>query len=63
MDVGQSGLSEPEYRLPPAIAGGILVPIGLFWYAPSTVVAEFTNGKLTSVQVCLDHVCIDTLDM
>ena len=29
---GQPGDSEPEYRLPPTIAGGILVPIGLFWY-------------------------------
>ena len=29
---GDPGGSEPEYRLPPAIAGGILVPIGLFWY-------------------------------
>lgn len=28
---GDPGGSEPEYRLPPAIAGGILVPIGLFW--------------------------------
>ena len=30
---GESGKSEPEYRLPPAIAGGFLVPIGLFWFA------------------------------
>lgn len=29
---GQPGGSEPEYRLPPAIGGAILVPIGLFWY-------------------------------
>jgi len=29
---GEPGGSEPEYRLPPAIAGAILVPIGLFWY-------------------------------
>ena len=28
---GELGGSEPEYRLPPAIAGGILVPTGLFW--------------------------------
>ena len=28
---GEAGGSEPEYRLPPAIAGAILVPIGLFW--------------------------------
>lgn len=28
---GEVGGSEPEYRLPPAITGGILVPIGLFW--------------------------------
>ena len=31
MDGGGAGGSEPEYRLPPAIIGGILVPIGLFW--------------------------------
>ncbi len=30
---GEPGVSEPEYRLPPAIAGGFLVPIGLFWFA------------------------------
>ena len=29
---GEPGGSEPEYRLPPAIAGAILVPIGLFWF-------------------------------
>lgn len=28
---GELGGWEPEYRLPPAIAGGIMVPIGLFW--------------------------------
>ncbi|KAL9594530.1 MAG: hypothetical protein Q9179_005352 [Wetmoreana sp. 5 TL-2023] len=28
---GEMGGAEPEYRLPPAVAGGILVPIGLFW--------------------------------
>ena len=30
-ETGEVGGSEPEYRLPPAIAGGIIVPIGLFW--------------------------------
>jgi hypothetical protein len=30
---GEPGGSEPEYRLPPAIAGAILVPIGMFWFA------------------------------
>ncbi|KAI9835856.1 MAG: hypothetical protein M1819_001754 [Sarea resinae] len=29
---GEPGGSEPEYRLPPAIMGAILVPIGLFWF-------------------------------
>ena len=29
---GEPGGSEPEYRLPPAIVGSILVPAGLFWY-------------------------------
>ena len=28
---GELDVAEPEYRLPPAIAGGFLVPIGLFW--------------------------------
>lgn len=27
---------EPEYRLLPAITGGILIPIGLFWFAWTT---------------------------
>ena len=26
------GGPQPEYRLPPAIGGSVLVPIGLFWY-------------------------------
>ncbi|CAN8102500.1 unnamed protein product [Discula destructiva] len=30
---GEIGGSEPEYRLPPAIAGSILVPMGLFIFA------------------------------
>lgn len=33
---GGSGGSEPEFRLPPAIAGGLLVPVGLFWFAWTT---------------------------
>ncbi|RYP70139.1 hypothetical protein DL771_005651 [Monosporascus sp. 5C6A] len=28
-----NGVPEPEFRLPPAIAGALLVPIGLFWFA------------------------------
>jgi len=39
-ETGEVGGSEPEYRLPPAIAGAILVPIGLFifgWTTYSTV--------------------------
>lgn len=32
MNGGEPEGSEPEYRLPPAIAGAILVPVGLFWY-------------------------------
>lgn len=35
---GEPGGSEPEFRLPPAIAGGPLVPIGLIWY-------DFTRGS------------------
>jgi MFS family permease len=30
------GKSEPEYRLPSGILGGILVPIGLFWFSWTT---------------------------
>lgn len=30
------GVPEPEFRLPPAIAGALLVPIGLFWFAWTT---------------------------
>lgn len=26
------GEMKPEYRLPPLIPGGLLMPIGLFWY-------------------------------
>lgn len=33
---GEVGGSEPEYRLPPAIAGSVLVPIGLFLFAWTT---------------------------
>lgn len=33
---GEVGGSEPEYRLPPAILGAVLVPIGLFWFGWST---------------------------
>ncbi len=45
---GEAGGSEPEYRLPPAIAGGILVPIGLFWYLCSIAVFTMANRELTS---------------
>lgn len=33
---GEVGGSEPEYRLPPAIAGAVLVPVGLFLFAWTT---------------------------
>lgn len=33
---GEPGVSEPEYRLPPAIAGAPLVTIGLFWFGWTT---------------------------
>ncbi|EDN99438.1 hypothetical protein SS1G_02292 [Sclerotinia sclerotiorum 1980 UF-70] len=33
---GEVGGSEPEYRLPPAILGACLVPIGLFFFAWTT---------------------------
>lgn len=35
-ETGVEGASEPEYRLPPAILGSVLVPIGLFWFGWST---------------------------
>ncbi|XHF98610.1 hypothetical protein AWENTII_002158 [Aspergillus wentii] len=28
----ETGDGEPEYRLPPAILGGVLIPVGLFWF-------------------------------
>lgn len=31
-----NGIPEPEFRLAPAIAGAILVPVGLFWFAWTT---------------------------
>ncbi|KAL7269270.1 hypothetical protein RUND412_008077 [Rhizina undulata] len=31
------GVSQPEFRLPPAMLGGILVPIGMFWFGWSTM--------------------------
>jgi hypothetical protein len=33
---GEPGGSEPEFRLPPAIAGAILVPVGLFSFGWTT---------------------------
>ncbi|KLJ09414.1 hypothetical protein EMPG_15184 [Blastomyces silverae] len=33
---GEPGESEPEYRLPPAIASSILLPLGMFWFAWTT---------------------------
>ncbi|TVY24708.1 Efflux pump [Lachnellula hyalina] len=33
---GEVGASEPEYRLPPAIAGAVLVPAGIFLFAWTT---------------------------
>ncbi|KAG9233193.1 major facilitator superfamily domain-containing protein [Amylocarpus encephaloides] len=35
-ETGEVGGSEPEYRLPPAIAGAFLVPAGLFMFAWTT---------------------------
>jgi hypothetical protein len=35
-DGGEPGVSEPEYRLPPVIAGAPLVTIGLFWFGWTT---------------------------
>ncbi len=33
---GEPGGAEPEFRLPPAIAGAVLIPIGLFWFGWTT---------------------------
>lgn len=33
---GEPGGSEPEYRLPPAILGAVLVTTGLFWFGWTT---------------------------
>lgn len=32
----EPGRGEPEYQLPPAIIGGVLIPIGLFWFGWTT---------------------------
>lgn len=36
---GEVGGSEPEFRLPPAIAGAFLVPAGLFMFGWTTYAA------------------------
>jgi hypothetical protein len=41
---GQKGASEPEFRLPPTIAGAILVPIGLFGMLTSPNFPGGCNG-------------------
>ncbi|BCS19662.1 MFS transporter [Aspergillus puulaauensis] len=35
-DPTQARRTEPEYQLPPAILGGVLIPIGLFWFGWTT---------------------------
>ena len=35
-ETGIEGASEPEFRLPPAIVGAVLVPAGIFMFAWST---------------------------
>ena len=59
---GEPGGSEPEYRLPPAIAGGLLVPVGLFWSV--SYLKYFANNPfgLTLLQVCMDDVFVRSLD-
>ena len=32
-----AGQSEPEYRFPAVMAGGLLAPVGLFWFAWTTM--------------------------
>ena len=36
LETGEEGASEPEFRLPPAIMGAVLVPIGLFTFGWTT---------------------------
>ena len=43
---GEPGVSEPEYRLPPAILGGVLVPLGLFWSDLPTL------AKISDILTC-----------
>ncbi|RDL36997.1 MFS general substrate transporter [Venustampulla echinocandica] len=61
---GEIGGSEPEFRLPPAIAGSFLVPIGLFLFAVrmpvwdlssnrQTPLAPLMNPPFTSITMCL----------
>ena len=38
-ETGEEGVSEPEFRLPPAIAGAPLVTIGMFWFGWTTYVS------------------------
>ncbi|KAI9762421.1 MAG: hypothetical protein M4579_000397 [Chaenotheca gracillima] len=33
---GEPGGSEPEFRLPPAVLGAVLIPVGLFWFGWTT---------------------------
>jgi uncharacterized membrane protein YbhN (UPF0104 family) len=35
-EVQGSRKPDPEFRLPPAILGGVLVPVGLFWFGWTT---------------------------
>ncbi len=60
-DTGVAGGSEPEYRLPPAIAGGVFVPIGLFWYASHAFLLQGTKLS-SSKQVRMDNVSLCALD-
>jgi hypothetical protein len=33
---GKESKPDPEFRLPPAIAGAVLIPVGLFWFGWTT---------------------------
>lgn len=55
---GEPGGSEPEYRLPPAIAGAFLVPIGLFWYVQ--VEGFHENRDADSCQVWVYNLPFDS---
>ncbi|KAM5347640.1 hypothetical protein ACJ41O_007464 [Fusarium nematophilum] len=66
----KGGIAAPEARLPPALVGAVLVPIGLFWYAWTTypsihwvvpiIGSAFFAGGLVLVTISLTNYLIDS---